>query len=157
MAAPVPLPQERPKEQRQRGAGSQQTVPPAVTWSPSHPSHRGPQATSQLINYSPHASQTPKSSFFFSPCNILVFSSGSSLSPCGTDTELLDDPNRMIHCSPMTFNIPWDLKPLMLILFTKERRKRQTPALGYGKKQFLSVLCLPPQLKILGLCILLEH
>lgn len=56
----VPLPGECPKEQGQRGAGSQQTVPPTVTWSPSHPSHRGPHANSQLINYSPRTSQAPK-------------------------------------------------------------------------------------------------
>ena len=45
---------------REHGAGSQQTVPPADTRSPSDPSCWGPRAPSQLINYFSQASQAPK-------------------------------------------------------------------------------------------------
>lgn len=59
----------------------------------------------------------------------------------------------MSPCSSMTFNTSRGLTPPANIAPQGKKEK----ALGYDKKQLLSVLCLPPQLKTLGLWIFLEH
>lgn len=150
-------PKERPKEQGQRRAGSQHTVPPAVTCSCPIPPTGVPSQPPNSSLIAPMQARPQKATGFL--CNILVCSSDPS--PCGTDTELLDEPlfvHGLQHITGFDTTCRY---------CSPRKEGKQTPAPKYDKKQFLSVLChkkqflsvpcLPPQLKTLVLCNFLEH